>query len=254
MIKRIIAISLELVFLCFVCVFPVFCQSDKISIPDIEIKKAEQSFVEEKYGMAIYILRNLEEILRRPEFVNNKNEYLIKTDFILGACYLKLGRNNVTDILFREVLKINPKYEVDQTAYGEDVVQLFEKLKEDIHKETIDKIEETQPPSKNEDIAEAEKASSSVQTPIMNRSSVEIDTSTQTSGIQVRVIKEGAVLKLKPDAKSLTIIKLPLGSLLDVKEILEEWVKVRLLPNQDGIVVVGYIRIEYVEMESQLDK
>jgi hypothetical protein len=234
MIKRIIAMCLELVFLCFMIVFPVFCQSDKISIPDIEIKKAEQSFVEEKYGMAIFILRNLEQFLRRPEFVNNNNECLIKTEFLLGACYLKLGRNNVTDILFREVLKISPKYEVDKSAYGEDVVQLFEKLKEDI--------------------AEAEKASSSVQTPIMNRGSVETDKSTQTSGIQVRVIKEGSVLKLKPDDESLTIKKLPLGSLLDVKAIMEEWVKVKLPPNQDGIVVVGYIRVEDVEMESQLDK
>lgn len=66
---------------------------------------------------------------------------------------------------------------------------------------------------------------------------------------KVRVIKENAVLKLKPSDESLTIKRLPLGSELAVVETIGEWIKIKLPPDEDGIVVTGYIHSSFVTFD-----
>lgn len=66
---------------------------------------------------------------------------------------------------------------------------------------------------------------------------------------KVRVIKEGAVLRLKPESESIIINNLPLGAFLDAEETIGEWVKVKLPPDKNGVVVTGYILSSFVEFE-----
>ena len=64
---------------------------------------------------------------------------------------------------------------------------------------------------------------------------------------KVTVTKKDAVLKLKPINESLTIMELPLGSEFDIVETSGEWIKVRLLPDKDGIILTGYINSSFLE-------
>lgn len=63
------------------------------------------------------------------------------------------------------------------------------------------------------------------------------------------MIKQGAVLKLKPNEESLTVKNLPLGSVFDVEETLGEWIKIKLPPDKDGIVIIGYIHSSFVTFD-----
>lgn len=64
---------------------------------------------------------------------------------------------------------------------------------------------------------------------------------------EIRVIKENAELRLLPDNESLIIKNLPLGSIFTIEEISDEWIKIKLPPNQDGIIVTGYIHQRFIE-------
>lgn len=66
-------------------------------------------------------------------------------------------------------------------------------------------------------------------------------------GNQVRVVKKGAVLRLESNEESSIIRNLPLGALLDVEETINDWVKIKLPPNKDGITIVGYVHISFVK-------
>lgn len=70
---------------------------------------------------------------------------------------------------------------------------------------------------------------------------IALTTNLYAQEIKIRVIKQGAVLKLKPNEESLTIKKLPVGALLNSLESIGEWIKIKLPPDKDGIVITGYI-------------
>jgi len=72
---------------------------------------------------------------------------------------------------------------------------------------------------------------------------------THSQEITIRVIKEDAVLRLKPNEESLILKNLPIGAVLFVEETLGEWVKARLHPDKDGIVISGYIHSSFVEFK-----
>ena len=67
---------------------------------------------------------------------------------------------------------------------------------------------------------------------------------------KVRIIKEKAVLRLKPNKDSQIIKTLPIGVTLDAIEIFEEWVKVKLPPDKDGFVIIGYIDNSFLEYKN----
>jgi len=71
---------------------------------------------------------------------------------------------------------------------------------------------------------------------------------------KVRVIKEQAVLRLKPSNESIIIRELPLGSELIVEETVGEWIKIKMPPDADGIVIMGYIHKSFVEFEIKQSK
>ena len=68
--------------------------------------------------------------------------------------------------------------------------------------------------------------------------------------IQVRVIKQNAVLRIKPKNDAVIIKKLPLGALLEVEEEIGEWLKISLPPDEDGFVLTGYLLRTFTEDRS----
>lgn len=64
---------------------------------------------------------------------------------------------------------------------------------------------------------------------------------------KIRIVKEDAVLRLKPNNESIEIRKLPIGSEFLVEEPLGEWITIKLPPDKDGIIITGYVHNSYVE-------
>lgn len=64
----------------------------------------------------------------------------------------------------------------------------------------------------------------------------------------VRIIQVDAVVHLGPDMESRILMNVPPGAALEVVEKTGEWFKVSLPPNDEGIVVTGYIHENAVEM------
>jgi hypothetical protein len=67
---------------------------------------------------------------------------------------------------------------------------------------------------------------------------------------QVRVIKQNAVLRIKPKDGAVIITKLPLGALLDVDEEMDDWLKISLPPDEDGFILTGYLHRMFTEKAS----
>jgi outer membrane protein W len=66
---------------------------------------------------------------------------------------------------------------------------------------------------------------------------------------KVRIIKEGAILRLDSREESFPIRKLPLGAMLEVEAAVGEWLKVKLPPDERGFVVTGYIHQSFVTFD-----
>ena len=66
---------------------------------------------------------------------------------------------------------------------------------------------------------------------------------------KVRIIKEGAVLRLDPNPESPHIRNLPLGTIIEVEEVVGEWLKVKLPPDERGFVITGYVHRSDVSFE-----
>lgn len=71
---------------------------------------------------------------------------------------------------------------------------------------------------------------------------------------QVRVIKNDAVLRLKPKDDAVVLRKLPLGVLLDIEEQIDDWLQISLPPDKDGFVVTGYLHKSFTEPSSVIHK
>ena len=71
---------------------------------------------------------------------------------------------------------------------------------------------------------------------------------------QVRVIKQNAVLRIKPKDDAVIIKKLPLGALLEVGEEMGDWFKITLPPDEDDFVLTGYLHRSFTEKASIIHK
>ncbi|MHA1381301.1 MAG: OmpW family outer membrane protein [Candidatus Helarchaeota archaeon] len=69
----------------------------------------------------------------------------------------------------------------------------------------------------------------------------------ESKELKVRVIIKDAPLRLKPNSDSLIIKRLPLGAELDFVKEMGQWIKIKLPPDKDGIVIEGYIHQSMVE-------
>ncbi len=198
-----------------------------------ELEKARKLYLEGDYLDSLLILAALEKQAQADESVEDKNEILSEIHFLSGLCFL-VGWNK-TDRgkdCFQKVLKYNPNFQVSEELYGQKAVQLFQDL---MKAELIEASEES----------------------LETEDSEEKDPSQFTSELSqgdnsVRVVKKNAVLRIKPSNEGSIIKSLPLGALLEVEEDLEEWLKIKLPPDKDGIVMIGYIHRSFTESSSAI--
>jgi len=69
--------------------------------------------------------------------------------------------------------------------------------------------------------------------------------------LKIRVIKEGAELRVQPDSGSTIIRELPLGSTFEYENLINGWFKILLPPDKQGIIISGYVHPSFVEIEKQ---
>lgn len=69
---------------------------------------------------------------------------------------------------------------------------------------------------------------------------------------KIKIAKEDAVLRLKPNSESMIIETLPVGSKFFVEDTLDEWIKISLPPDKEDIVITGYVHRSFVVFEEEL--
>lgn len=68
----------------------------------------------------------------------------------------------------------------------------------------------------------------------------------KSSPLRIRIIKENALLRLYPNKNSTPIKKLSLGLILNVEELEGNWIKVKMVVNEEGDIISGYIHKDFV--------
>jgi len=77
---------------------------------------------------------------------------------------------------------------------------------------------------------------------------------TEAANFRIKIKAAGAEIRLKPSVESTLISDVPLGAILTSSEKFGDWYKVNLPPDQQGIVVSGYIHQNSVEVIEVIDE
>lgn len=210
----------------FISLFPFQLLSHGIDL-DQMLSQAENSYFSADFNSAIslsqYVL-----VIMKNNFHLAEDHLFKKAKLIFGSSYLKKGYAHVAELAFTDVLMRDPNYEIDEKKYGEQAKEVFQKLKNS---------------GKEKKAIYPEKSAADEQMG---------DSPSET--IQVRVIKKGAILRVSQDEQSEIIRDVPLGAVLAVMELGDKWIKVKLNPNKDGIVIAGYILLSFLELLDKFDK
>jgi len=75
---------------------------------------------------------------------------------------------------------------------------------------------------------------------------------TQAADLKVRVLVESAEVRLRADTLSQVVGKLPLGTILESEGKVGEWFQVKLPPDEEGFVILGYIHQRHVEVVGEV--
>lgn len=207
-------------------------KQNQIVDPEQEINEAEELFFGGDYDLALLKLLQLVKFLKQSQEAENTKNILARVYILSGTYYLRKGNKISAEAYYNEYLKLDSKVKVKKEKYGEDVYQAIEILKKQYIKQKFQEQEKY----------------------ISNSKKLKDQKEELSKKVQVVVIKEDAVLKLDPNDESMSIRKLPLGALLNVKQILNEWIKIELMPNKYGIAVVGYVKSSFVRLESNVIK
>lgn len=70
---------------------------------------------------------------------------------------------------------------------------------------------------------------------------------------KVRIINENVVLRLKPNRESIEIKSLQLGAVFELAGAAGEWIKLKLPPDKEGLIITGYIHKDEAENLSGAD-
>jgi len=200
---------------------------NQIVDPEQEINKAEELFFRGDYKLALPKLLQLVRFPKKPQEANISKNILARAYILLGTFHLRKGSKISAESYYNEYIKLDSEVKVKKEKYGEDVFQAIEILKKQYIKQKSQAKEK-----------------------YISNSKKQKDKEEFSKKVQVVVIKEDAVLKLDPNDESMSIRKLPLGALLNVRQILNEWIKIELMPNKYGIAVVGYVKSSFVRLES----
>jgi TonB family protein len=75
----------------------------------------------------------------------------------------------------------------------------------------------------------------------------------ETQESKVRIIKENVVLRLRPNRESIEIKSLQLGAVFELIDTSGEWMKLKLPPDKEGLIITGYIHKNEAENISEID-
>jgi len=76
----------------------------------------------------------------------------------------------------------------------------------------------------------------------------------EAAKLRVRVIVQGANIRMKPTIESTVILQAPLGAILKSEEKIGNWYKVNLPPDESGFIVSGYIHENMLEIIEEIKK
>jgi len=241
-----------------ICInLPIFANSQESKFnPELEFQLSENLYQQGDFKTAIVKLGYLYFAIEKSDQAN-KIDFLSKIKMLRGLCYWQMGIKQTAVSLIKDAIKMIPELTVSEARYGKEAFSLFENIK---HPDPA----KTEIPNKEEALKiEKEISSKSGDAKSTNNASVQPQLNKEAKAdkpiksdlvIQVRIIKEGATLRLKPNDSSTVIKILPLGAVFEVKEIADEWVKIIFPQAKDGIVIIGYIRSSSVELESNIIK
>jgi hypothetical protein len=220
--------------------------------PVIFLEEAKNLYLAGNYNLSLHKVGSSLLALENNKTLPRYNEYLAEAYFIYGLCFLKRNNAGVAQVAFRKVLEHDSQFRVDESLYGPDIVGSFYELsKAQLPQEKTSeqhKTIEAKSAITEEESAKEDKDARPFQVREKN-SEAPIKVTQET--IRVRIIDEEAVLRLAANDKSKIIRSLPLGAIFNIKELSDEWIKIKLPPDKDGIIITGYVRSSFVELESQ---
>jgi len=203
--------------------------------PADALKSAEGFYLKAEYQNSMVILSALKSNIERLAVKDIDSALLSKVYFLWGSCYIKAwNRTDLAGQYYQKVLEYASEFMPNSAMFDAEVIGEFEKYKKDVW--TPQRVQQEQDLGNKNEIQSGEKgAKEAGLARILKR------------GDKIRVVKPGASLRVKPDSGSLTIRDMPLGALLEFEELSGEWIKIKLPPGSDGIVIVGYVHVSFVE-------
>lgn len=200
--------------------------SDKLTEKDVidGINNARNLFSLHQYEEAISQLGLFRYKLENSSDIKNKDRYLSEIYFMWGVYYIdQKNRDDIARSNFIKVVELNPNFQIDDIKYSKGVLEIFNEIGLKI----------------NKTISDNKKAEINSDISIQN-----IDIS---SGDVIRISSKDAVLRLDPNNKSTIIRTLPIGASFIVEETIGDWIKLKLPPDKDGLVVIGYVYKSHVK-------
>ena len=228
--------------------FPLSIYSQNRSIDlNEELNFAKQLYLSGEYDRAIAKLNNLFQFTKNIES-NKKKEILAEINLLKGFCYWKQGNKSSASNLLKLALKYEPELEARESRYDSDAIKYFEEIKK------AAKTEAEIPPEMDSNKTGRGKEYKNVESefvPSKLDKTLDLGTIIEINqNILIRIIKEGATLRLKQDDSSVIIRNLPLGALLEATKIANGWIEIVFPQDKDGNIVLGYVRSSFVEIES----
>lgn len=200
--------------------------SDKLTEKDVidGINNARNLFSLHQYEEAISQLGLFRYKLENSSDIKNKDRYLSEIYFLWGVYYIdQKNRDDIARSNFIKVVELNPNFQIDDIKYSKGVLEIFNEIGLKI----------------NKTISDNKKAE--------NNSDISIQNIDISSGDVIRISSKDAVLRLDPNHKSTIIRTLPIGASFIVEETIGDWIKLKLPPDKDGLVVIGYVYKSHVK-------
>lgn len=185
------------------------------------ISAAESLYILGNKGTAISKLAVIEPKISNSSLIAKKGKLLARISFLRGTYFFQQNDDVAAMNNWRAAYTHDPEF-APQGIVGKEIEYKYRDFIESIAKEEI----------KTKEVQRLESVT-------LRRSNL------------IQIIKDGAVLRLEPSNESLVIRPLPLGGLLTVEGVENDWIKIILPADKDGIPIVGYLHISFVKKASK---
>jgi len=185
------------------------------------ISVAENLFINGKRTEAWINVAALYPKIKDSNIIAGKEKLLARLSFLMGACLFHTNREEAANNCWRDANRNDPEF-VPSDIFDREIKIKYIEFVDYLRNEKI----------RNEEIQRLESV-------------------TIRKSDFVRIIKEGAVLRLEPSNESPVIKQLPIGGILKVDGVIEDWIRISLPADKDGISIVGYLHLSFVKKDNQ---